>query len=185
MGYSVISFDMIISFRILFFFVYRFEADKGKYSMDTLDEIDLKLLKILSENSSYTTKELSLKVNLSTSPVFERVRRLENNGYIKKYIAILDADKFNQGFIVFCNIKLKQHDRNIGNHFVKDIIKIDEVAECYNVSGEYDFILKVYAKDMKHYQDFVFNKLGSVESIGSTHSTFVMAEIKNTHNITI
>ncbi|MFW0717773.1 Lrp/AsnC family transcriptional regulator [Pedobacter sp. N23S346] len=156
---------------------------KENYSMDGLDETDLLLLKILSNNSSYTTKELASQVNLSASPVFERVKRLENNGYIKKYIAILDAEKFNQGFIVFCNIKLKQHDRKIGNHFVKDIMEIDEVAECYNVSGDYDFILKVYARDMKHYQDFVFNKLGSVESIGSTHSTFVMAEIKNSHNI--
>ncbi len=151
--------------------------------MDYLDATDLLLLKILCDNSNYTVKELAAKVNLSPSPVFERVKRLENNGYIKKYIAILDAEKFNQGFIVFCNIKLKQHDREIGNHFVSDILKIDEVVECYNVSGDYDFILKVYAKDMKHYQDFVFNKLGSVDSIGSTHSTFVMAEIKNTHNI--
>ncbi|NRF37430.1 Lrp/AsnC family transcriptional regulator [Pedobacter foliorum] len=148
-----------------------------------LDEIDLRLLKILGENSKYTTKELASMVNLSASPVYERIRRLENEGYIRKYIAVLDAEKFNQGFIVFCNIKLKQHDRNIGNNFVKDILQIDEVTECFNVSGDYDFILKVYVKDMKSYQDFVFNKLGSLESIGSTHSTFVMAEIKNTHNI--
>lgn len=151
--------------------------------MNDLDVTDLLLLKILCSNSNQTVKELAAQVNLSPSPVFERVKRLENSGYIKKYIAILDAEKFNQGFIVFCNIKLKQHDRNIGNHFVSDILKIDDVVECYNVSGDYDFILKVYAKDMKHYQDFVFNKLGSVDSIGSTHSTFVMAEIKNTHNI--
>ena len=151
--------------------------------MDKLDETDLLLLKILSNNSKRTTKELAAEVNLSPTPVFERVKRLESNGFIKKYIAVLDAEKFNQGFIVFCNIKLKQHDRTIGHYFVEDILKIDEVVECYNVSGDYDFILKVYAKDMKHYQDFVFNKLGSVESIGSTHSTFVMAEIKNTHNI--
>jgi len=151
--------------------------------MNELDETDLLLLKILANNAKHTNKELAAMVNLSPSPVFERMKRLENNGYIKKYIAILDAEKFNQGFIVFCNIKLKQHDKKIGYHFVADILEIDEVVECYNISGDYDFILKVYARDMKHYQDFVFNKLGSVESIGSTHSTFVMAEIKNTHNI--
>ncbi|MBE9601616.1 Lrp/AsnC family transcriptional regulator [Pedobacter sp. MC2016-24] len=151
--------------------------------MNELDETDLLLLKILADNSKHTNKELAALVNLSPSPVFERIKRLELSGYIKKYIAILDAEKFNQGFIVFCNIKLKQHDKKIGNRFVADILNIDEVVECYNISGDYDFILKVYAKDMKHYQDFVFNKLGSVESIGSTHSTFVMAEIKNTHNI--
>lgn len=151
--------------------------------MNELDQTDLKLLKILAENSRHTNKELAALVNLSPTPVFERIKRLESKGYIKKYIAILDAEKFNQGFIVFCNIKLKQHDKKIGHQFVNDIMQIDEVVECYNISGDYDFILKVYARDMKNYQDFVFNKLGSVESIGSTHSTFVMAEIKNTHNI--
>ncbi|KAF2514868.1 Lrp/AsnC family transcriptional regulator [Flavobacterium foetidum] len=153
--------------------------------MEELDTIDLLLLKILGNNSSYTIKELSAQVNLSPTPVLQRVKRLENNGYIKKYIALIDHGKFSHGFIVFCNIKLKQHDRNIGNSFVEDIMKIDEVVECYNISGDYDFLLKVFAKDMKHYQDFVFNKLGSVESIGSTQSTFVMSEIKNLHNITI
>ncbi|SEA09421.1 Lrp/AsnC family transcriptional regulator, leucine-responsive regulatory protein/Lrp/AsnC family transcriptional regulator [Arachidicoccus rhizosphaerae] len=151
--------------------------------MNDLDPTDLQLLRILASNAKYTNKELAQMVNLSASPVFERIKRLENQGYIKKYIAILDAEKFNQGFMVFCNIKLKQHNKDIGHHFVADIMEIDEVVECYNISGDYDFILKVYARDMKHYQDFVFNKLGSVTSIGSTHSTFVMSEIKNTHNI--
>lgn len=151
--------------------------------MEQLDTIDLQLLKILSNNSNFTVKELASQVNLSPSPVFERIKRLENNGYIKKYIALLDAEKLNYGFIVFCNVKLKIHNRSIGHNFVEDILKIDEVVECYNISGDYDFLLKVYAQNMKHYQDFVFNKLGSVDSIGSTHSTFVMSEIKNSHNI--
>ena len=151
--------------------------------MEELDETDMILLRMLGNNSSYTIKELATEVNLSPTPVLQRVKRLENNGYIKKYVALLDSEKLGQGFIVFCNIKLKQHDRMIGHKFVEDILKIDEIVECYNISGDYDFILKVFARDMKHYQDFVFNKLGSVESIGSTHSTFVMAEIKNLHNI--
>ena len=153
--------------------------------MQELDETDLHLLKILAEDSSLTTKELAARVNLSPSPVFERVKRLENNGYIRKYIAILDAQKLNYGLLVFCNIKLKQHDKSIGHQFVNDIKKIDEVVECYNISGDYDFLLKVYTRDMVHYQDFVFNKLGSVKNIGSTQSTFVMCENKNTYNVNI
>jgi Lrp/AsnC family leucine-responsive transcriptional regulator len=153
--------------------------------MEQLDDIDLKLLKILAIDSRFTIKELAAQVNLSPSPVVQRIKRLETNGYIKKYIALLNPEKFNRGFIVLCNIKLKQHDRKIGHSFVQDILKIDEVLECYNISGDYDFFLKVFAKDMKHYQDFVFNKLGSVKSIGSTHSTFVMTEIKNIPNIRI
>lgn len=158
---------------------------KENYSAEGIDTIDLQLLNILHENSNHTTKELAKMVNLSPSPVFERVKRLEKNGYIKKYIAILDAEKLNQGFTVFCNIRLKQHDRNIGNEFVRDILAIDEIIECYNISGDYDFLLKVTVRDMKHYQDFVFNKLGSVTSIGSTHSMFVMAEMKNTYGAAI
>ncbi|MEK6509127.1 Lrp/AsnC family transcriptional regulator [Myroides sp. C4067] len=151
--------------------------------MHNLDETDLKLLRILCNNSNLTTKEIALQVNLSATPVFERIKRLEKEGFIKKYIALIDAEKLNKGFIVFCNIKLKQHERLINNKFVEDIMLIDEVVECYNISGDFDFILKVYANDMKHYQDFVFNKLAMVDSIGSTHSSFVMREIKNTHNI--
>ncbi|MBC7568962.1 MAG: Lrp/AsnC family transcriptional regulator [Spirosoma sp.] len=151
--------------------------------MDKLDKVDTQLLQLLGENAKLTIKELADRVNLSHTPVFERVKRLELNGYIKKYIALIDAEKLNYGLVVFCNIKLKQHDKRIGHEFVADILRLGEVVECYNISGDFDFLLKVYAKDMKHYQDFVFNKLGSVKSIGSTHSTFVMSETKNTYNV--
>ncbi|PZU88403.1 MAG: AsnC family transcriptional regulator [Chryseobacterium sp.] len=150
-----------------------------------LDETDLSLMRILQRNSKLTIKELASQVNLSASPVFERIKKLEQEGFIKNYIAILDSEKLNKGFVVFCSIKLKQHDKNIGNRFVNDILSIDEVVECYNISGDFDFLLKVQVQDMKHYQDFVFNKLGSLESIGSTHSSFVMSEIKNNYGITI
>ncbi|NKI26909.1 Lrp/AsnC family transcriptional regulator [Arenibacter sp. 6A1] len=153
--------------------------------MSELDKIDLQILKLLQHNSNLTTKELSNKVNLSTTPVFERVKRLEKNGYIKKYVAILDAEKLDKGLTVFCNITLKQHTKEIGNKFVRDIAAIKEVTECYNISGDYDFLLKVMVKDMKHYQDFVLNSLGSVKNIGSAHSTFVMGDIKNTYAVPI
>ncbi|GBF19096.1 leucine-responsive regulatory protein [Arenibacter sp. NBRC 103722] len=153
--------------------------------MGDLDKIDLQILKLLQNNSNLTTKDLANKVNLSTTPVFERVKRLEKNGYIKKYVAVLDAEKLDKGLTVFCNITLKQHTREIGNKFVKDIVAIKEVTECYNVSGDYDFLLKVMVKDMKHYQDFVLNHLGSIKNIGSAHSTFVMGDIKNTYSVPI
>lgn len=153
--------------------------------MEQLDDKDLQLLRLLQKNAKLTVKELAKEVNLSTSPVFERVKRLEQDGFIKRYAAVLDAEKLNRGFTVFCQIKLKIHDRSVGYDFVKEILEIEEVAECYNISGDFDFLLKVQVRDMKHYQDFVFNKLGSVDSIGSTHSTFVMAEVKNNHGLTI
>ena len=150
-----------------------------------LDRIDIRILKILQNNSNLTTKEIAAKVNLSATPVFERVKKLDKEGYIKKYVAVLDAEKLDKSLTVFCNITLKEHTREIGNKFVKDIMTLDEVTECYNISGDYDFLLKVLVKDMKHYQNFVLNHLGSVQNIGSAHSTFVMGEIKNTYAIPI
>ncbi|SZD72733.1 Leucine-responsive regulatory protein [Candidatus Ornithobacterium hominis] len=151
--------------------------------MENLDKKDLQLLRLLQEDAKLTVKELAQAVNLSPSPVFERVKRLEQEGYIRKYRAILNAEKLNKGFIVFCQIKLKQHERSVGNDFVRDIEALDEIVECYNISGDFDFLLKVQVMNMKHYQDFVYNKLGSLNSIGGTHSTFAMAEIKNTFGI--
>lgn len=151
--------------------------------MEKLDQTDLKLLKLLQEDSSLTTKELAQRVNLSPTPVFERVKQLEREGFIKKYVAILDPEKLSKGFIVFCNIRLKQHSKENGHQFMEAIMGIDEITECYNISGDYDFMLKIYVPNMKYYQDFVLNKLGTVDSIGSLQSIFVMGEIKQTHSI--
>lgn len=150
-----------------------------------LDHIDLRILNMLQNNSNIATKALAAKVNLSTTPVFERIKKLEKNGYIKKYAAILDAEKLERSLMVFCNITLKEHTRVIGNQFVKDILSLDEVTECYNISGDYDFLLKVLVKDMKHYQNFVLNQLGGLQNIGSAHSTFVMGEIKKSFTVPI
>lgn len=151
--------------------------------MDTLDKIDLDLLRILQKNSKLTNKELAAKVNLSTTPVFERLKRLEADGYIKKYIAVLDAEKLNLGFVVFCSVKLSRLNRDIATEFSRIIQGIPEVTECYNVSGEYDFLLKIHAPDMKYYQAFILNVLGTIESLGSLTSTFVMAEVKHEYGV--
>lgn len=153
--------------------------------MEDFDDIDIKILKELQKDSNLTTKQLAELVNLSSTPVFERVKKLEAKGLIKKYVAVLDYEKLNKGLVVFCNITIKQHTKEIGNQFVKDILSLDEVTECYNISGDYDFLLKVMVRDMKDYQNFVLNRLGSIENIGSAHSTFVMGEIKNTYGIPI
>lgn len=147
--------------------------------MEKLDKTDHALLKLLQENAMQTTKELAAKLHLSPTPVHERIKRLEKGGLIKKYVAILDSQKLQKGLTVFCNVSLKQHDREIGNKFVKDVLSLKEVTECYNVSGEYDFLLKVIVKDMPEYQNFIMNRLGSIPNIGNTHSVFVMGEIKN------
>lgn len=146
-----------------------------------LDTIDLQLLRALQENARLTTKELAARVHLSTTPVFERMKRLEKSGFIRKYVAVLDAEKLGRGFTVFCSVKLKQMNRGVAQDFISVIRNIPQVAECYNISGEYDYLLKIQAPDMKYYNEFIINVLGTIDSIGSTLSSFVMNEIKNTH----
>ena len=153
--------------------------------MDTLDKIDLQILRILQKNSRLTTKELAAQVHLSTTPVFERLKRLEANGYIKKYIAVLDAEKLNQGFVVFCSVKLRRLNRDIAAEFTRIVQDIPEVTECYNISGSYDYLLKIHAPNMKYYQEFILNVLGTIESLGSLMSTFVMSEVKHEYGIHI
>jgi len=154
-------------------------------NMETLDKTDLQLLRTLQNNAKLTTKELADAVHLTATPVFERQKRLERQGYIKKYVAVLNAEMLGRGLIVFCNVKLKQMNRDIANDFVSRIRQIDEVTECYNTSGHYDYLLKIHAQDMKQYQEFLLNKLGCIESLGSIESTFVMDEVKQDYGIGI
>ena len=151
--------------------------------MDTLDTVDIQMLRTLQENARLTTKELAARVHLSTTPVFERLKRLESNGYIKKYIAVLDAEKLNQGFVVFCNVKMHRMSHDSAEQFSQMVKGIPEVTECYNVSGSFDYLLKVHAANMKYYREFVLNVLGSIEGLGSIESTFVMDTIKNDYGI--
>lgn len=153
--------------------------------METLDKTDLLILRTLQENARLTVKELAARVHLSSTPVFERMKRLETEGYIKKYIAVLDAVKLNQGFIVFCRVKLRRLNRDIANEFMEIIRGIPEVTECYNISGSYDYLLKIHAPDMKYYQEFLLNVLGTIDNIGSMESTFVMDEVKHVYGLHI
>ena len=152
-------------------------------SETVLDAVDLQILRALQENARLTTKELAARVNLSTTPVFERLKRLEKGGFIQKYVAVLDAEKLGRGFTMFCSVKLKQMSRSAARNFVSVIRDIPQVAECYNISGEYDYLLKIQAPDMKYYNEFIINVLGNIDSLGSILSSFVMDEIKNTHAI--
>ena len=149
----------------------------------SLDAIDLKILRLLQEDARLTTKELAGRVNLSTTPVFERLKRLEREGFIKKYVAVLDAQKLDLGFEVFCSVKLKQMTRDVAREFTRVIRDIPQVAECYNISGEYDYLLKIRARNMKDYNDFIINVLGTIDAIGSIQSSFVMDEIKHSYGL--
>ena len=150
---------------------------------ETIDKTDIQILRVLQENARITVKDLALKVHLSPTPVFERLHRLENEGYIRKYTAVLDAAKLGRGFLVFCSVRLRRMGKDIANDFVNRVKDIPEVAECYNISGEQDYLLKIRARNMKQYNDFIINVLGSLDTIGSIQSSFVMNEIKHSYGL--
>lgn len=150
-----------------------------------LDETDKKLLLFLQEDSKQTTKELSYKLGLSVTAVYERIRKLENNGVIAKYVAILDRHKIDRNFIVLCHVKLTQHKKEYVLQFEREIMNLHEVSECFHVSGDYDYILKIAVKDMEDYRNFMLSKLTTLQHIASTHSSFMISEVKNTTAIVL
>lgn len=150
-----------------------------------LDIIDKKLLMLLQEDSTRTTKELSLKLNLSVTAVYERIKKLERAGVIERYVALLDKTRVKKGFVVFCHLKLIQHTKEYLTQFEKQVVQLDEVLECYHVSGDYDYILKIYVENMEEYREFMVTKLTTLQHIGSTHSTFMISEVKNTNVIAV
>jgi DNA-binding Lrp family transcriptional regulator len=148
-----------------------------------LDQRDLAILRLLQKNARITVKEISEKVNLSTTPVYERIKRMEAAGVIKEYATLVDPSKVKKGLMVICYVSLKQHNKTAGTKFIKAIHEMNDVIECYNISGEFDFMLKVLVENMDAYYDFHVNKLSEVENIGNVQSAFVMGIIKQTHII--
>ncbi len=153
--------------------------------MEKLDTTDRAILRALQENSKLTTKELADKVNLSPSPTFERQKRLEREGYIRKYVALVDSRKAGNHIIIWCNIRLKQHTHDYIKEFMDAVQDIDEITDCYNTSGDFDFLIKVHTRDMEAYQDFMLNTLGKMHCLGSLNSVFVIGEIKSTTAVPI
>lgn len=154
-------------------------------STETLDETDIKILKELQRDSHQTVKELAARINLSPSPTFERQKRLEREGYIERYMAVVNPEKVGNGMMVLCNIRLKQHNQKNNRDFLDAVQTIDEITECYNTSGDYDFQIKVYVRDMNDYQKFILEKLGNIDCIGYLHSVFVIGVIKSTRAVPI
>ncbi len=150
-----------------------------------LDSTDKKLINLLQEDSKRTNKQLSLLLNLSVTAVFERIKKLERAEIITGYIAQVDPKKVDKSFIVFCQVKLIQHSREYLSVFESEILKLDEVSECFHISGDYDYVLKIFVKDMEEYREFMVNKLTTIKHIGSTQSSFMIGEVKNTAKISI
>lgn len=147
------------------------------------DKKDLSILKLLQQNARITVKEIAEKVHLSTTPVHERIKRMEEAGIIKQYATLVDNAKVKKSLMVICYVSLKQHGKNAGAKFIKVINELNEVIECYSISGEFDFMLKVVCEDMNAYYDFHVNKLSETENVGHVQSIFIMGIIKQTHQL--
>lgn len=160
------------------------KADKRRGS-DTIDATDLAILRALQQDARLTVKEVAARVNLSTTPVFERIKRLEQRGYIKGYVAVVDAEKLGRGFSVFCSIKMSRISSDIAQQFAETVRDIPEVTECYNISGGYDYLLKIQVGDMKRYRELVLGVIGQIEHLASLESTFVMDELKHSYGIVV
>src|SRR5450432_3152791 len=158
-------------------------VEKEKYAgaQVQLDEKDRLILKLLQENAKITVREIASKIHLSTTPVHERIKRMEDTGVILQYATLVNHAKVKKGLMVICYISLKEHSKKSGTKFIKTINELSEVIECYNISGEFDFMLKVVTESMDAYYDFHVNKLGQLENIGHMQSTFVMGIVKQTH----
>lgn len=146
--------------------------------MIKIDAKDSELLALLQEDSKWTTKEYANRLGLSTTAVYERIKRLEKTGVITKYVALVDKNKVNKAFMVLCHVKLIQHIKDYVLQFEREVVQLEEVSECHHISGDYDYILKVHVSDMETYREFMVTKLTAIKNIGSTQSSFVINEVK-------
>jgi DNA-binding Lrp family transcriptional regulator len=147
--------------------------------MAILDQADRKILWYLQYDARLTNKEIADKLGKSVTPVYERIRRLEREGYIRRYVALLDRQKVGISLLAYTNVQLKEHSYQMLKAFEKAVVKLEEVMECNHMTGSYDYLLKIGVRDMQEYQDFIINKLSRLANIGTVQSSFVMTEIKH------
>lgn len=153
--------------------------------MEKLDKLDKQILKQLQKDCMLNTKQIADKVGLSVTPTYERIKRMEKNGVIDKYVAILNKQKVGKPLLVFCNVSLQLHSKPLLKKFEQTVTRFDEVMECFHTAGTFDYLLKVLAADMVQYQDFITNKLAALENISHVQSSFVMTEVINKTEIKI
>lgn len=153
--------------------------------VQTLDDTDLRILRLVQQDCRITNKDLAAQIHLSTTPTFERLKRLERMGFITRYVAVLDAMKLDRGFQVMCNISMKQINSRVADDFKNEVLSWAEVAECYNVSGDCDYMMKVFVPSMAAYQKFIIDKVGSLDYIARIQSVFIMDTLKLTYGVPI
>ncbi len=142
------------------------------------DTTDLAILRLLQEDAFLTHKELAGKLGLSTTPVYERIRRMEREGIIKGYVALIDRARVNKPLVVMCAVSLKEHAQRRLQQFEQSVCALPEVTEVLHIAGGFDYLLKVVVRDMAEYQHFIVNKLAGLDNVGTAQSSFVLTELK-------
>jgi len=147
--------------------------------MKKLDDIDRKILDLLQKDARISNKALALEVGLSVSPTYERVKRLEREGYIRGYKAICDPKKLGLPLLSFCQVSLKEHSEELISRFQKQVQEIEEIVSCYHIAGDHDYLLEIRTQSMEAYQDFIIKKLARIPNVTNVSSSFVMGEVKS------
>ncbi len=146
--------------------------------MNTIDKIDGQILQILQRDGKANIKEIAYRVGLSTTPVYERIKRLEKNGIISHYAAVLDKEKIGLKLTVFCQVSLQTHTKTLIKGFENAIKNMYEVQEAYHIAGNFDYLLKVVVHDSKQYHHFIIETLSKLDMVSTVQSNFVMFETK-------
>lgn len=154
--------------------------EKENYSFDyQLDHIDEQILALLVENAKLGSKEIASSVGLTVTPTYERIRRLEKRGFIKRYKAVLDKKKMGKNLRVLCNVQLKSHAAEFIESFESQVIELSEVTSCFHIAGNFDYLLIIDIVDMDEYAEFLKEKLASIPHIATVQSSFVMRALKD------
>jgi Lrp/AsnC family leucine-responsive transcriptional regulator len=150
-----------------------------------LDKIDIGILNLLQKDATITHKAIAHTLNISPTPVHVRVKRLEDEGYIKRYVAIIDHKKVNRGLIAYTQVQVKPHAEENLIAFLDEVIKLDEVLECSHLTGKFDFLLKIAVKDMDEYNRLLRNKLARLPKVDNMESLFVLSQAKQETGINL
>lgn len=150
-----------------------------------IDDIDLQILQILQQDCRVTIKEIAARLNLSTTPIFERMKKLDKQGFILRNVAVLDPNRLNLKLIAFISISVSDHSKKAIDSFVNHVTQFPEVLECHHITGDSDFILKVILQDIGRYNEFLLSKISTVPFIANIQTSFSLSVGKNTQALPI
>ncbi|MFX0558459.1 Lrp/AsnC family transcriptional regulator [Maribacter sp. CXY002] len=150
--------------------------------LEKLDGIDRAILRILEKDAKTVAKSIAEQLGLTKTPVYERIKRLEKEGFIQNYTVVLNTAKIEESITVFSFVSLDAQKGSLMDDFLLSVAEFNEVTECYVVGGEFDFLLKVTVKNLDAYYDFAKMRIATLPNIGVVKSAFVLNEAKNSHH---